>query len=150
MACPGIERPFVRAWGGLHDDDRDALDDGAGVAPRERLLAMMSSLVSPRHENLERAMRLWARSDPAVAASVRAADSRLLGAVRRAFLDVGLDADEAAMFATATFTTGIGFPHLHATTPDDEGAGHGRRLIDLMLARLTSIPKSTATPATCS
>ena len=48
------------------------------LAPRDRLVRMMNSLVSPRHWTLERAMREWARSDPAVAESVRAADRRIL------------------------------------------------------------------------
>ncbi len=48
----------------------------ATIPPRERLSQMMSALLSARHWTLERAMREWARTDDAVAASVRAADQR--------------------------------------------------------------------------
>ncbi len=54
---------------------------------------MMASLISPRHWTLERAMREWARTDDTVAESVRAADRRVLAAVRTAFQDYGFDAD---------------------------------------------------------
>jgi len=37
-------------------------------------------------------MREWARTDDAAAASVRAADHRVLAAVRQAFLDYGFGA----------------------------------------------------------
>ncbi len=53
---------------------------------------MMSTLVGARHWTLERAMREWARTDEEVAASVRAADRRVLVAVRQAFLDYGFEA----------------------------------------------------------
>jgi AcrR family transcriptional regulator len=132
---PSYRAALVEAWGELRDEDRRAFDDMAGLAPRERLSQMMSSLVSPRHWTLERAMREWARSDDAVAESVRAADRRLLQAVRQAFLDYGFDADEADMRANATFATGIGFLHLSGPTPATRDAARAARFLDLMLAR---------------
>ncbi|MDT5177343.1 MAG: hypothetical protein QOJ95_1541, partial [Mycobacterium sp.] len=104
-----------------------------GLAPRERLLQMMSSLVSPRHWTLERAMREWARSDDAVATSVRAADQRVLRAVRKAFHDYGFDDDEADLRASATFAAGIGFLHLSGATPDARHGARSERFLDLML-----------------
>jgi hypothetical protein len=80
-------------------------------------------------------MREWARSDESVAESVRAADRRLLRAVRKAFLDYGFDADEADMRAKATFAAGIGFLHLSGPTPAAGDAARGERFLELMLAR---------------
>ena len=80
-------------------------------------------------------MREWARTDDAVAASVRAADQRILDAVRRAFLDYGFDGEDADLRANATFAAGIGFLHLSGQTPNAQGAARRERFIDLMLAR---------------
>ena len=107
---------LVDSWGRVQDEDRRAFDDMRDLAPRERLSQMMTSLVSPRHWRLERAMREWARSDETVAESVRSADRTLLRAVRQAFLDDGFVADEANVRAKATFAAGIGF--LHLSGPD--------------------------------
>jgi AcrR family transcriptional regulator len=132
---PSYRAALVESWGGLRDEDRRVFDDMGELAPRERLSKMMSSLVSPRHWTLERAMREWARSDDAVAESVRAADRRLLRAVRQAFLDYGFDADEADLRADATFAAGIGFLHLSGPTPDTRHGARRERFLDLMLAR---------------
>ena len=74
---------LVQAWGELRDEERRQFGELTALPPRERLLQMMSSLVSPQHWTLERAMREWARTDDAAAASVRAADQRVLAAVRQ-------------------------------------------------------------------
>jgi AcrR family transcriptional regulator len=73
---------LVRAWGELRDEDRRHFAELTGLPPRERLSRMMSSLVSPGHWTLERAMRKWARTDSDAAASVRAADHRVLAGGR--------------------------------------------------------------------
>jgi AcrR family transcriptional regulator len=131
---PNYRAALVASWGELRDGDRRAFDDMGDLAPRERLSQMMTSLVSPRHWTLERAMREWARSDEDVAESVRAADRRLLRAVRQAFLDYGFDGDEADLRANATFAAGIGFLHLSGSTPDVRQAARSERFLDLMLA----------------
>ena len=114
--------------------DRSQIEAIGSLAPRDRLIQMMNSLVSPRHWTLERAMREWARSDEAVAESVRAADRRILAAVRRAFEDYGFDADEAELRADATFAVGIGFLHLSGDSPHPRLAARSERFLDLMLA----------------
>jgi hypothetical protein len=96
---------------------------------------MMSALVSARHWTLERAMREWARTDDAVAASVRAADQRVVAAVRQAFLDYGFAPDEAELRANATFAAGIGFLHLSGSRPSAKGAAGRERFLDIMLGR---------------
>lgn len=68
---PGYRRALIEAWGELRDDDRRHFGELAGAPPRERLSQMMTSLVSPRHWTLERAMREWARTDDAVATCAR-------------------------------------------------------------------------------
>ncbi|BBY28854.1 TetR/AcrR family transcriptional regulator [Mycolicibacterium sediminis] len=132
---PAYRAALIDAWGTLRDGDRRDFDDMTGVAPREQLSRMMTSLVSPRHWMLERAMREWARSDDAVAASVRDADRRVLRAVRRAFVAYGFDADEAGLRADATFAAGIGFLHLSGPVPPAQDAARIDRFLELMLAR---------------
>jgi AcrR family transcriptional regulator len=126
---------LVAAWGELRDDDRRQFGEMADTPPRERLSQMMSSLISARHWTLERAMREWARTDDAVADSVRSADQRVLTAVRQAFLDYGFDADEADLRANATFAAGIGLLHLSGQVPNALGAARRERFLDIMLAR---------------
>jgi AcrR family transcriptional regulator len=132
---PSYRTALTQSWGELRDHDRAALDEMTDVPPRERLSKMMSSLVSPRHWTLERAMREWARSDDSVASSVRSADRRLLRAVRQAFLDYGFADDEADVRANATFAAGIGFLHLSGPNPIPRDTALGERFLDLMLAR---------------
>ncbi|MHA7665039.1 TetR/AcrR family transcriptional regulator [Mycolicibacterium sp. HS_4_1] len=125
---------LIQGWSELRDADRSQIEEIDALAPRDRLVRMMNSLVSPRHWTLERAMREWARSDQAVAESVRAADRRILAAVRRAFEDYGFDADEAELRADATFAVGIGFLHLAGDAPHPRLAARSARFLDLMLA----------------
>ncbi|MGZ8801516.1 MAG: TetR/AcrR family transcriptional regulator [Mycobacterium sp.] len=124
----------VGAWAELRDRDRRHFGDLGHLPPRERLAQMMASLLGERQWTLERAMREWARTDPAVAESVHAADQRVLRAVRQAFLDAGFEADDADMRASATFAAGIGFLHLSDAPPSDRLAAQRQRFLDVMLA----------------
>jgi AcrR family transcriptional regulator len=132
---PSYRTALVESWGELRDQDGRHIDDMRSIPPRERLSVMMTSLVSPRHWTLERAMREWARSDESVAESVRAADRRLLRAVRQAFLDYGFDQGEADVRSSATFAAGVGFLHLSDAVPDERDAARAERFLELMLAR---------------
>lgn len=129
----GYRAALVQAWGELRDDERRHFRELAGLPPHERLSAMMSSLVSPRHWTLERAMREWARTDDGAAASVRAADQRVVAAVRQAFLDYGFDANEADLRANATFAAGVGFLHLAGPHPSARAAAGRERFLEIML-----------------
>ena len=129
----GYRATLIQAWGELRDDDRRHFADLVPLPPRERLSQMMSSLLSARHWTLERAMREWARTDDAVAAGVRAADQRIVDAVRQAFVDHGFERDDADLRANATFAAGIGFLHLSGQTPNARGADRRERFLDLML-----------------
>jgi len=131
----GYRATLIEAWGELRDDDRSHFADMSPIPPRERLSQMMSSLLSARHWTLERAMREWARTDDAVAASVRAADQRVIDAVRQAFVDHGFDTEDADLRANATFAAGIGFLHLSGQTPNAKGSARRERFLDLMLTR---------------
>lgn len=132
---PSYRAALVEGWRNLRDEDRRQIATVGELPPRERLAQMMASLVSPRHWTLERAMREWARTDDTVADSVRAADRRILAAVRTAFEDYGFDAGEADLRANATFAVGIGFLHLSGPEPDPRQAAQRERFLDLMLAR---------------
>ena len=131
----GYRETLIQAWSELRDDDRSHFSEMARIPPRERLSQMMSSLLSAGHWTLERAMREWARTDDAVAVSVRAADQRILDAVRQAFVDYGFDVEDADLRANATFAAGIGFLHLSGQTPNARGAARRERFLDLMLTR---------------
>lgn len=126
---------LVDAWGASRDDERRHFDGPTDTPPRQRLSQMMTTLVDARHWTLERAMREWARTDEAVATSVRAADRRVVVAVRQAFLDYGFDAEEADLRAGATFAAGIGFLHLSGPRPNARGAARRERFLDIMLTR---------------
>ncbi len=123
---PSYRAALVQGWRDLRDEDRSQIEAIGELPPRERLAQMMASLISPRHWTLERAMREWARTDETVAESVRAADRRVLAAVRTAFEDYGFDTEDAELRANATFAVGIGF--LHLSGPDTEPpAGRAER-----------------------
>jgi AcrR family transcriptional regulator len=126
---------LVQAWGELRGDDRRDLGELVGLPPRQRLSEMMSSLVSPRHWTLERSMREWARTDADVAASVHAADLRVLAAVRQAYLDYGFDAADAELRANATFAAGVGLLHLAGPQPGARAAAGREGFLDIMLKR---------------
>lgn len=124
---------LIDTWAAVRDDDRCAFEDLATEPPRRRLSCMMTALVGPRHWMLERAMREWARSEPAVAAAVRASDRRVVAAVRQAFLDDGFDPQQAEMRANATFAAGIGFLHLSGSRPSPAAAGRREEFLEVML-----------------
>jgi AcrR family transcriptional regulator len=123
----------VEAWSQLRDHDRSHFGDLGHLPPRERLAQMMASLLGERHWNLERAMREWARTDPAVAESVRASDHQVLTSVRQAFRDAGFTGEDADMRANATFAAGIGFLHLFREAPDPRLAAQRNRFLEVML-----------------
>lgn len=126
---------LVQAWGELRDEERRNFEAPGDTPPRERLSQMMSALVSARHWALERAMREWARTDDVVAASVRAADLRVVAAVRQAYLDYGFSEEDANVRAGATFAAGIGFLHLSGARPSSKAVAQRERFLDIMLAR---------------
>ena len=123
----------VEAWAQLRDRDRSHFGDLGHLPPRDRLAQMMGSLLGERQWTLERAMREWARTDPAVAESVHTADRLVLSAVRQAFLDAGFQPDDADMRANATFAAGIGFLHLADAPPSARLAAQRERFLDVML-----------------
>ena len=130
----GYRAALVEAWAELGDRDRSHFRELGRLAPRERLARMMTSLLGERQWMLERAMREWARTEPAVAASVRTADERVLAAVRQTFVDAGFDAEDAEMRANATFAAGVGFLHLWDTPPGSRMVAQRERFLDLMMA----------------
>jgi len=126
---------LVASWNEFLENDRRSLAELEDLPPRERLSKMMSALISPQHWTLERAMREWARSDEVAAASVRAADVRVLRAVGKAFLDYGFSPEEAQLRAESTFAVGIGMLHLVDSTTELASSDRQERFLDLMLKR---------------
>jgi AcrR family transcriptional regulator len=124
---------LVESWNSFLEQDRD-LDELDALPPRERLSAMMTTLTSPRHWMLERAMREWARTDPVAAANVRTADRRLLRSVAKAYIDYGFSPKDAKLRAESTFAAGIGLLHLAASAPQAQQASQHERFLDIMLA----------------
>lgn len=124
---------LIDTWATVRDEDRGFFDGIAAHPPRQRLSRMLTAMVGPRHWMLERAMREWARSEPAVAVAVRESDQRVVDAVRQAFLDDGFDTEEADMRANATFAAGIGFLHLSGSRPNPQAAGRRERFLEVML-----------------
>ncbi|ORV90031.1 TetR family transcriptional regulator [Mycobacterium interjectum] len=125
---------LVESWNAFLDKDRRSLAELEALPPRERLSAMMIALVSPQHWMLERAMREWARTDPVAAASIRAADRRLLRSVTKAYADYGFGPADAKLRAELTFAAGIGLLHLAGSAAAAQKAAQHERLLDLMLA----------------
>ncbi len=125
---------LVESWNAFLEEDRQSLAELDKLPPRERLSAMMTALTSPRNWMLERAMREWARTDPAAADNVRAADRRVLRAVTDAYTDCGFDPADAKLRAELTFAAGIGLLHLAGSAEQAQRAAQRERLLDLMLA----------------
>ncbi len=130
----GYRTALVESWNAFLERDRRSLAELGALPPRERLSAMMTVLVSPEHWMLERAMREWARTDPAAAANVRAADRRLLGSVTEAYSDYGFSPADAKLRAELTFAAGIGLLHLAGSALQAQKAAQRERFLDLMLA----------------
>jgi AcrR family transcriptional regulator len=124
---------LAEAWGDHRDADRRAFAELDELEPRERLRRMMGSLTSPRQWALERAVREWARTDPKVAASVRASDRWIYEAVRKAFRDYGFPPDEADFRARASWAVGVGFIHTSGPRPSAKAIRDRERFIDFML-----------------
>jgi AcrR family transcriptional regulator len=123
---------IVDAWGVRRDADRRRFTAMNDVTPRERLAAMMSTLVHPEHWGVERVMRMWALTDDRVADSVRQSDARVLETVRESFVAYGFDQQEAALRSAVMFSTGVGL--LHASDPTREAPAELReRFLEFML-----------------
>lgn len=122
---------LLEAWGSLQDLDRQRFENSRDVEPRQRLRDMMSAVVRPQQWALERAMRVWALTDGAVAANVRRSDSRVLRAVYQAFIDAGFDAEDAGVRSAVFF--GAGMAVLHGSSPDDAPLEAQERFLDFVL-----------------
>jgi hypothetical protein len=92
---------------------------------------MMDAVVRPQQWALERAMRVWALTDEAVAANVRKSDGRVLRAVHSAFTDAGFDPEEAGIRSAVFF--GAGMAVLHGASPGDAPAEMQERFLDFLL-----------------
>ncbi|HEX5253281.1 MAG TPA: TetR/AcrR family transcriptional regulator [Mycobacterium sp.] len=124
---------LVESWNKFLERDRRALSELDGLPPRERLLALTRTLVSPQYWMLERAMREWARLDPVAADSIRAADRLLLRTVIKAYSDYGFSLEDARLRAELTFAAGIGLLHLTSSAEQAQSVAQRERFLALML-----------------
>ena len=124
---------MVSAWGQWQDDDHRRSKTLETLPPRERLIKMTSFLITPRQWTLERAMREWARSDPAAARSVNTADRRTRAALRQVFRDLGFDDSTAKRRSEWLFSMSIGAVHLTNVKKPRYSRTEREELIDFML-----------------
>jgi AcrR family transcriptional regulator len=126
---------LVSSWSEFLEEERGFIGELAHLSPRERLSKLMTTLVSPRQWVLERAMREWARTDPTAAGSVRAADRRVVQALRQAYRDHGFSAEDADLRAESTFVAGVGSLHVRGASSRGRAASQREAFLDLMLRR---------------
>jgi AcrR family transcriptional regulator len=124
---------LVESWAEQRGEEHRVYQQIEDQPPAERLSMMMTALVHPRHWKLERTMREWARSDKSVAASVTAADRRVVKTVRQAFLDLGFAPEEADLRAHTTFAAGIGFLQIAGPKANPLTAAQQERFLQFML-----------------
>ncbi|OBH59666.1 TetR family transcriptional regulator [Mycobacterium mantenii] len=124
---------LIDSWNKFLERDRQALSELDALRPRERLLALTGTLVSPQYWMLERAMREWARLDPVAAENVRAADRLLLRTVIKAYSDYGFSTEDARLRAELTFAAGIGLLHLTTSAEQAQSVAQRERFLALML-----------------
>ncbi|BCZ23904.1 TetR/AcrR family transcriptional regulator [Mycobacterium senriense] len=124
---------LVESWNKFLERDRQALSELDALPPRERLLALTQTLVSPQYWMLERAMREWARLDPVAAENIRAADRLLLRTVIKAYCDYGFGYEDAKLRAELTFAAGIGLLHLTTSAEQAKSVAQRERFLAVML-----------------
>lgn len=129
---------LVESWNKFLERDRQALSELDGLPPRERLLALTLTLVSPQYWVLERAMREWARLDPVAAENIRAADRLLLRTVVKAYRDYGFSPEDARLRAELTFAAGIGLLHLTSSAEQAQSLSQRERFLAVMLGETES------------
>ena len=128
---PAYRTAVIESWGSLQDQDRQRFENSADLETRERLRHMMDAVVRPEQWALERAMRVWALTDEAVAENVRKSDGRVLRAVFQAFTDAGFDAADAGVRSAVFFGAGMGV--LHGVGPGDAPVEMQDSFLDFVL-----------------
>ena len=120
-------------WGTARDARRARFEELAAVEPHERLRLMTAELADQKEWSLERAVREWARTDERVRERVASSDRWVYQAMRRAFADLGFDAEQAELRAKTLFYAGVGYIYV-----GDQGSRGGRRQREGLLDILTS------------
>jgi AcrR family transcriptional regulator len=126
---------LAERWGVVRDSARAAFRELERLDPPERLRRMTEVLADPRQWTLERAVREWARSDPAVAERVRKSDRWVNRAVLRAFVDAGFSGADAEVRARGLFYAGVGFLHTAGERDLARGARERQAFLNILLAR---------------
>jgi AcrR family transcriptional regulator len=124
---------LAERWSDVRDSAREAFKQMEELEPAERLNQMMDALAASEQWTLERAVREWARSDPKVAARVRASDRWVRKAVLRAFHDAGFQGIAAEVRAQALFYAGVGFLHTASERDLARGRRERRMFLEMLL-----------------
>ncbi|GGV01582.1 TetR family transcriptional regulator [Actinomadura cremea] len=128
-----LVRALLDRWAHERTDEMLGLALGSTADPRERLrrIQALGREIAP----VDRAMRLWARGEPAAEEAVRHADRALLGHIAACLRDLGFGADDAELRALLMLRAWVG-GYLVPTPPDgaDPGA-HDEQMLDVLLTR---------------
>jgi AcrR family transcriptional regulator len=126
---------LAERWGDVRDAARASFRELEHLDPAERLQRLMEVLADPRQWTLERAVREWARSDPAVGERVRKSDRWVNRAVLKAFVDAGFSGADAEVRARGLFYAGVGFLHTASERDLARGANERQAFLGILLAR---------------
>ena len=126
---------LAERWGDVRDAARMSFRELERLDPPDRLRGMMEVLADPRQWTLERAVREWARSDPAVAERVRKSDRWVNRAVLKAFVDAGFSGADAEVRARGLFYAGVGSLHTAGERDLARGAAERQAFLQILLAR---------------
>ena len=126
---------LAERWGDVRDAARESFCGLERLDPPERLRRMMEVLADPRQWTLERAVREWARADPAVAGRVRKSDRWVNRSVLKAFVDAGFSGADAEVRARGLFYAAVGFLHIAGERDLARGASERQAFLQILLAR---------------
>lgn len=109
---------------------RPGLSSAEPGEPRDRLRRLAALVVRHRIRPLDMAMRDWAMTSSAAAASVQAHDALVLEFLERAFVDMGHPTDEARL--RAHLLHAVNTARTASSWPDDDGMFD--RIVDVLAA----------------
>ncbi|MFD0899648.1 TetR/AcrR family transcriptional regulator [Actinomadura sediminis] len=126
-----LVRALFDRWAHERTDEMLGLALGTTADPRERLrrVQALGREIAP----VDRAMRLWARREPAAEEAVRHADRALLGHIAACLRDLGFAPDDARLRAQLMLRAWVGGYLVPAPpgAPDQD-----ERMLDLLLTPL--------------
>ncbi|OLT13965.1 hypothetical protein BJF79_19300 [Actinomadura sp. CNU-125] len=125
-----LVRALLDRWAHERTDEMLGLALGSTPDPRERLrrIQALGHEIAP----VDRAMRLWARTEPAAEEAVRHADRALLGHIASCLHELGFAPDDADLRALLMLRSWVG-GYLVPAPPD--ATELDARMLDVLLKR---------------